>query len=456
MPAKDLREDALACFRQAVAAVEPSRLVREHLVDGLDGERIKLVAVGKAAAAMTRGAIEALPKKIDEGVVIVPTEAAPKTRADLPLEFAVYGGGHPEPNQEGVRGAEAIRKLAESLGVGDILLCLISGGGSALMSLPPEGLSLEDIVQTTRLLLRAGATIGELNSVRKHLDQLKGGRLAAAAFPARVHALVISDVVGDPLDVIASGPVTADPTTFEDALRVLERRGLLAKVPDATVPDAVRVYLEQGVQGQHAESPKPGDPCFERTQAHIVGNNRLAADAALAEAERRGYEARLLSTTLTGEARDVGGQLADLAREARRGDGAEGPVCLVASGETTVTVRGSGRGGRNQEVALGAALALSELEAEGVLVASLGTDGVDGPTDAAGAIAYADTIDRAQKLGLDPHRALDDNDAYPFFEALGDLVRTGPTGTNVMDLMLVMRRPHLTAVGSVVRRDHHK
>lgn len=443
MPNFDLRTDALACFHQAVAAVEPSRLVRDDLLQlgSLSApKRVKLVAVGKAAVAMARGAVEALPGRVDQGVVITLATAG----ADLPCMFEIHEGGHPIPNEEGLRGAEAIRLLAEDLGRDDILLCLISGGGSALMTLPSEGLCLADLQQTTDHLLRAGATIGELNSVRKHLDQLKGGRLAAAAFPARVEALVLSDVVGDALDVIASGPVTPDPTTFEEALGVLQRRGILT-----AVPRAVRDHLERGVRGELAESPKVDDPCFENTRTRIVGNNRLAVHAAVEEARRRGYEPMALSTVVTGEAREVGQMLAALGQDLRRGAGPiSPPACLLLAGETTVTVRGAGRGGRNQEVALGAALALHEIEqsalernvrkGNSVLIASLGTDGIDGPTDAAGAMAWHDTVERARGLDLDAPRALADNDAYPFFEALGDLVRTGPTGTNVMDLMLVL------------------
>lgn len=441
---RNLRADALACFAAAVAAVEPERLVRRHFeahphLLAVRGE-IRLAAVGKAAAAMARGARTALGERLAGGVLVVPAGQ----EGEAPAGFAVFGGGHPVPTEEGVRGARAVLALAESLGEDDLLLCLISGGGSALATLPPEGIALEDLRETTRRLLAAGATIGELNCVRKHLDRLKGGRLARAAAPARVAALVLSDVVGDPLDVIASGPVSPDPTTFDEALGVLERRGLLE-----TAPAAVREHLERGRRGEEAESPGPGDPAFDRVTAAVVGSNRLAAEAARAEAESRGYATLLLSTLVTGEAREVGRVLAALGAEAlRSGRPAAPPACLIAAGETTVTVTGPGKGGRNQEVALGAAIALDELlvsdpEAAGrVLVASLGTDGVDGPTDAAGALATGGTLRRARERSLDapldPRGALAENDAYPFFEALGDLVITGPTGTNVMDLMLVL------------------
>jgi len=432
MPAADLREDALACLRRAVGAVEPSRLAADYLARHPQcvprGARVALVAAGKATAAMTRGALGALPGRVDRGVVIVPAG----TEVELPSCCVVYGGGHPVPHEDGVRGARAARSLAASLGEDDVLLCLLSGGGSALMTLPSETLRLADVGATTAALLRAGATIGELNAVRKHLDALKGGRLAAAAASARIVTLVLSDVIGDPLDVIASGPTVPDPTTFADALAVLEGRGILP-----AVPEAVRVHLESGARGELEETPKPGHPCFARATAAVVGDNALAAEAALAEARRRGYRTVLLTTRLTGEAREAGRVLGSLARAVRRGGRpVAAPACLLAAGETTVTVRGGGRGGRNQEVALGAALALAGMD--GVLVAAYGTDGVDGPTDAAGAMAVGDTVKRARVLGRDPAAALADNDAYPFFEALGDLIRTGPTGTNVMDLVLVL------------------
>lgn len=459
-----LREDALACFEAAVAAVEPEELVRRFLEANpelleVTGE-IRLAGIGKAASAMARGARGVLEGRLAGGVLIVP-EGSEGEASGEGLE--VFGGGHPVPNETGVRGAREVLGLAEGLGEDDLLLCLVSGGGSALMTLPPEGVSLDDLQRTTEALLRAGATIGELNCVRKHLDRLKGGRLARAAAPGRVLALVLSDVVGDPLDVIASGPVSPDPTTFEDAIRVLERQGVGSAEGPTGVPAAVREHLERGHRGQEDESPGPGNPVFETVAAHVVGSNRLAAEGALAEAERRGYAPLLLSTMITGEAREVGRVLAALGTEVLRSGSLISPsACLVAAGETTVTVTGAGRGGRNQEVALGAAVALDELlrgdpDAAGrILVASLGTDGIDGPTDAAGAIATGETVARARErrldAPLDPRSALADNDAYPFFEALGDLIVTGPTGTNVMDVMLVLvAGPHPGAASRTLR-----
>lgn len=429
--------DAAACLEKALQAVEPEALVADAFATGdvvvPPESRIRLAAFGKAGAAMARGARRALGGRLDGGVVVVP-EAL---KDDVPSGFEVFGGGHPVPNRAGIEGAAAMADLAVSMREGDVLLVLVSGGGSALLTLPPAGVDLDDLQRTTRDLLRAGATIGQLNAVRKHLDRLKGGRLARLAAPARVVALVLSDVVGDPLDVIASGPVSPDPTTFADARGVLESYGLWT--PERLAP-AVRRHLDAGLHGRAEESPGPGDPCFDRTEVHVVGNNRRAAEAALAEAKNRGYRPLLLTTTLTGEAREVAKVLTSGAREIRAsGQPVKAPACLVAAGETTVTVTGDGLGGRNQELALATALAL---EGEpGILAACVGTDGIDGPTDAAGAMVDGGTVRRARAAGLDPDDHLLRNDAYRFFEPLGDLVITGPTGTNVMDLALFLVEP---------------
>lgn len=451
---RELREVARACLQAALAAVDPAHLVSDHLqahpTPQVPGE-VHLVAVGKAAATMTSGARAVLGDRLRGGVLILPrghppepagTPGSPQTPGSpsppeppmdpLPPSFLAFKGGHPVPDAGSLEGSEAILHLAEGLTEKDLLLCLISGGGSALMTLPAEGVPLSAVQETTDLLLQAGATIQELNCVRKHLDRLKGGRLARAAAPARVVALVLSDVVGDRPDVIASGPVSPDPTTFRDAVRVLDR----LRVTDR-MPTPVREHLARGRSGKVKESPGGGDRAFRRVEWRLVGHNRLAVDAARREAGRLGYRTGLLSSLLTGEAREVGRVLAAAGREMRRtGDPVAPPACLVAAGETTVTVVGRGRGGRNQEVALGAAMELAG--EEGILVASMGTDGIDGPTDAAGAVADGGSTARAQALGLDPRAALAHNDAHPFFGALGDLILTGPTGTNVMDIQLVL------------------
>jgi hydroxypyruvate reductase len=429
---RQLAEDAVACLEAAIAAVDPERLVREHLAaQPVPPGPLWLAGIGKAAGPMAAGARAVVGDRIVGGVLIAPegVEVIP------PPGVRLFRGGHPMPNREGAEGAEAILELARGLDASDRLLCLISGGGSALMTLPPDGVSLAEVQEATELLLKAGATIQELNAVRKHLDRLKGGRLARASAPARVEALVLSDVIGDLLDVIASGPVSPDPSTFADAVDVLEDRGLWARVPEA-----VRSHLGRGLEGEEEESPSAGDPCFEGVTATLVGNNRLAARAACAEAERRGYHARLLTTLMTGEAREVGCVLAALGREMRlSGEPIRPPACLVSAGETTVTVVGNGKGGRNQELVLGAALEIAG--EEGIVVASIGTDGIDGPTDAAGAFADGTTVARGRAANLDARALLADNDAYRFFRAVDGLIVTGPTGTNVMDVQVVLARP---------------
>jgi hydroxypyruvate reductase len=335
------------------------------------------------------------------------------------------------PDEKSVEGASDILAMAQRAGPRDLVICLISGGGSALLTLPAEGISLEDLQVTTDALLRSGATINEINIVRKHLDTVKGGGLARMAAPAQVITLVLSDVVGNPLDAIASGPTVPDTSTFADAAGVFDKYALWDRVPPS-VADRLRC----GLDGQVADTPKAGDPLFERSQAAVVGSNLVACQAAAEAASDLGLETLVLSTYVEGEAREVGRVLAALLREvADSGHPLPRPCCLVAGGETTVTVRGSGRGGRNQELALAASFALRGVA--DVLLASIGTDGNDGPTDAAGAFVDGTTLDRAHQLGLDPLRYLGDNNSYAFFEAVGGLIRTGPTNTNVNDLYLL-------------------
>lgn len=424
-----LRTDALECLLEGIRAVEPSTLVAERLrrLDTGSG-MVHVAAIGKAAGTMAAGAHSVLGDRMAGGVVIAPE------LVDVPVlpGVEVFRGGHPVPNEAGMRGAAEIREMAAALDANDLLLCLISGGGSALMALPPEGVSLADLQTTTDLLLRAGATIQELNCVRKHLDRLKGGGLATVASPARVIGLVLSDVCGDPLDVIASGPLSPDPTTFDTAVHVLTSRGLWE-----VLPEAVRDHLEAGLEGDVAETPAEDDPVFERVDVHIVGNNRIAAEAVRRQAERRGYRTLLLSTEVTGEAREVGRVFGAIAREIRTsGEPIAPPACVIAAGETTVTVRGDGRGGRNQELALGAAFVLRGMH--GVVVGSIGTDGIDGPTDAAGALVDGTTVARALEQGIDTAETLSRNDAYALLQAVDGLISTGPTGTNVMDLQIVI------------------
>jgi len=310
------------------------------------------------------------------------------------------------------------------------VLCLLSGGASSLLALPRPGLTLGDVQRTSDALLRAGVPIADLNAVRRHIGRLGGGQLAAAAAPARAVSLVLSDVVGDALEAIGSGPTVADPTTFADALSVIEGTHGAAQVPAS-----IRDYLRAGAAGVHPETLKPGDARLARSAAVLVGSNRLAADAVVEAARREGWSSALLTDALEGEAREVGAVLGALLRELAQGRLWPKPCCLVAGGETTVTVRGRGCGGRNQELALAAALKLADVER--VLLVAFASDGVDGPTDAAGAFVDGSTVARGRAHGRSAVDHLRRNDAYPYLAALGDLLRTGPTGTNVNDLCLL-------------------
>lgn len=438
-----LRSHAGAIFQAGLAAVNPEICIRRALrLEGgrlLVGDqdvalpaagRVLVVGAGKASALMARAVEELLGARIGGGVVVVKYgHGAALNRVQI------REAGHPLPDEAGRAGAAAVFDLARQAGAEDLVLCLISGGGSALLPLPVEGIDLKDKQAATGLLLASGATIHEVNTIRKHLSRIKGGGLARAAAPARVVALILSDVVGDDLDVIASGPTVADPTTFGDGLRILRRCGLLEKVPPA-----VRRHFERGAAGEAAETPKPGDPLFEKVRNVLVGGNRDALLAAAEKARALGYNTVVLSSMLEGEAREAGRFISRIAAEARRsGNPAPLPACILCGGETTVTVRGGGRGGRNTELALAAALDIAG--EDGILVLSAGTDGSDGPTDAAGAFADWKTLACAQAAGLDAARFLEQNDSYRFFDRLGDLFKTGPTRTNVMDLQIVLAVP---------------
>lgn len=435
-------EMVLSVQRAALAAVEPGAAVRRHvqrrgerlIVGGRSCdlgavERVWLVGGGKAAPIMAAALYTILGERLSGGLVVTKYgHADPRLRSG-PVE--VVEAGHPLPDEAGVAAARRLADILIHATGRDLVLVVLSGGGSALLTLPADGLSLADLRHTTDLLLRCGATIVELNAVRKHLSQLAGGGLARLAGQAPVLSLILSDVVGDPPDAIASGPTVPDPTTFADAWAVLQRYDLVERVPPA-----VRQRLQAGLEGHLPETPKPGSRLFQHVQNVIIGSNRLAAEAAVEAARAWKLNALLLSTFVEGEARQVGRVAAALAKELVHHDRpVPRPACLVWGGETTVTVRGRGRGGRNQELALAAALAMEGLP--NVVLVALGTDGSDGPTDAAGAVATGETAARARALGLDGVVHLENNDAYPFFDALDDLIRTGPTGTNVNDLLFI-------------------
>jgi glycerate 2-kinase len=436
------RDTILAVEQAALEAVEPGATVKRHVQRSGDRltiagrpydlatiERVWVVGGGKAATAMTAALYGILGDRLTGGMVVTKYGHVDPHLDTGPVE--VVEAGHPLPDETGVGGTRRLADLLARATARDLVLAVISGGGSALLILPAPGLTLADLQGTTDLLLRSGATIVELNAVRKHLSQIKGGGLARLAAQAPMVSLILSDVVGDPLDAIASGPTSPDPTTFADAWAVLDRYDLVERVPPA-----VRERLQAGLDGDLPDTPKAGAALFESVHNVIVGSNRLAAEAAVETARARGLDTLLLSTFVEGEARHVARVAVALAKELVSYDRpVQRPACLVWGGETTVTIRGQGKGGRNQELALAAALAMEGLP--NVMLVALGTDGTDGPTDAAGAVATGETVTRARSLGLDPATHLENNDAYPFFDALGDLIRTGPTGTNVNDLLFL-------------------
>ena len=440
MRAIELRKAAIEIFGAAVQAVDPAAAIHRHMKrEGtrltIGGEVLDLAAVrqivvvglGKAGASMAGAVEEILGERIQRGVVVT------KYGHVQPMKtIRLHEAGHPVPDEAGIAGAQAILDCVKGLGPEDLVLVLISGGGSALTPAPVEGISLAEKQALTKALLACGADIREMNMLRKHISRIKGGQLARAAQPAQVRTLILSDIVGDPLDAIASGPTVPDPTTYADALGILDKYRIRQEIPTG-----ILAHLEAGAAGKVSETPKPTDPLFARVKSLMVANNIQALEAAKAEAQRLGLRAMILSSFIEGETRDVARMHAALALEVRAsGNPVRPPVCFITGGETTVTLKGKGKGGRNQEFVLAAALDITGLR--DVVVLSAGTDGTDGPTDAAGAIAGGDTVERAVAAGLKPRAALDGNDAYPFFARLSDLIITGPTRTNVMDVRLVL------------------
>jgi len=419
------RHAALKIFRAALKAADPYEAVMRHvrvergtLFAGRRRYRldrfheIRVVGAGKASARMAQAVERLLGKRISQGLINVKYGHTASLR-----RIELNECGHPVPDENGLRGSRRILEIASQAGPNDLVVAIISGGASALLPYPLPSSTLQEKQRITGELLRCGANIHELNTIRKHMSAIKGGHLAEAAAPAQVLALVLSDVIGDDLDVIGSGPTVPDRSTIADAERILRHYGI-------AVPAL-------------AETPKPSDAVFGGVQNLIVGSNALAVAAAEAEARRLGYRTLVLSTFIEGETREVARVHAAIAKEMlASGRPIRGPACVISGGETTVTVRGGGMGGRNQEFVLAAAIDIAGLD--GVAVFSAGTDGTDGPTDAAGAIADGKTAAGARKLGLNPLEYLANNDSYHFFEALGDLVKTGPTGTNVADVRLVL------------------
>ncbi len=437
---QQLRQHAQEIFAAGLRAVDPIAAILRHVrLDGalltvgsaqydLDAYRnIYVVGGGKAGASMAQAVEEIVGDRITTGWVNVKYAHLAPTRL-----VTIHEAGHPVPDEAGAHGVRQIIRLLEQATPDDLVICLISGGGSALLPAPAQGITLEEKRTVTTLLLRCGATINDMNAIRKHISAIKGGQLARIAAPATVISLILSDVIGDPLDTIASGPTVPDTFTYADCLKVFERFHLLEQLPRS-----VRERIMQGVRGEIADTPKPGDPAFEKTRNLIIASNIQAAQAAAAQARAFGYHTMILSTSIEGEAKAVAKVHTAILQEiVRTGNPLPRPACIISGGETTVTIQGDGLGGRNQEFVLAAVSDIAGC-AE-VVVLSAGTDGTDGTTDAAGAMADGHTLRRAQEQGLEPSAFLAKNDSYHFFEALGDLLQTGPTNTNVMDLRILL------------------
>jgi len=433
-----LREDAVAIFEAALGAVDPERLVAGVLSCGEDGLRIDgrtlpwdarqtiVVAVGKASVPMARAAERILGARLVDGIALTRRGyGGPAGR------IRVVEGGHPLPDPAGAAGAQAIAERVRSADRDDLILCLLSGGGSALLALPPDDVPLDDLRAITERLLASGATIDEINAVRRHVSKLQGGGLLRLAAPAPVVTLILSDVVGGRLETIASGPTVPDPTTYADARGVLERYGIWERTPAS-----VRRWIERGIAGDAPETLKAGDPPSDASLVRILADNGTAVRAAARAARELSYSVFVRGDPLVGEARAVGRALV---AEGRTRAPSGRPTALIAGGETTVTVRGGGRGGRNQELALAAAIELAG--SDGIVVGAFATDGSDGVTDAAGAIVDGESVRRARADGVDPEEALRENDSHAAVRSSEDLLRTGPTGTNVADLAVVLTDP---------------
>ncbi len=427
---KDL---AIEIFYSAIKAVDPYNAVKPYtnkILSIYQKERLKkliVIGIGKAACNMARAIEDDLSDLIDSGIVITKYGHCEAQKSGIKAQgskIEIFEAGHPIPDKNGLKGTEKIIKLLKGADENTLVVCLISGGGSALLVSPYEGISLVEKQKVTQLLLSAGANIYELNTVRKHISRVKGGRLAEIAYPGKILSLILSDVIGDRLNVIASGPTAPDDTTFNEALEVLKKYNLIDKTPKKVIE-----ILQKGVKGLRGETPKRDSTIFDNVENIIIGSNRKALEAAKKKAESFGLKTEIISSEITGEAREVGGWLADIARSKRSN-------CLISGGETTVFIKGNGAGGRNMELALSFAIKIEGIN--GITLLSAGTDGTDGPTDAAGAIVDGKTVKEAKAIGLDPIKYLNNNDSYNFFKKINALFVTGPTGTNVMDIQIII------------------
>jgi len=436
----DMKSDAVEIFQAGLSAVAPGTAIKKYCVragdifsvDGTSYDlnsygRVLVLGAGKAGASMAGAIEDLLLDKIDEGLIVVKYDHLQPLHKIKTMEAA-----HPVPDENGCTGAKALYDLAAGADENTLIICLISGGGSALMPYPVEEVSLADKQQTTELLLGCGADIHEINAVRKHLSLIKGGGLARAAFPATMICLILSDVVGDDLDSIASGPCVPDTTSFSDCCAIFAKYGL-----EESVTTSVREYIERGTKGLVGEKSGIQESVFDRITTTIVACNYEALECSKKKAMELGYNTLLLSSQIEGETKDVAAFHMALAKEiVDNNEPVARPACLISGGETTVTIKGSGKGGRNQEFVLAAGLQLKNME--NVTVFSAGTDGTDGPTDAAGAIMDKATLARAGELDLSIQDVLDTNDSYHYFEATDDLYKTGPTNTNVMDIRIIL------------------
>lgn len=435
-----LRADALAIFNAGLESADPYAALtkcvhRDGATLDIAGQRYDLagyrhlyiVGAGKASARMAQAIEATVGDRITSGLVIVKYGYGLATN-----KVKIVQAAHPLPDRAGLEATAKMIGLAEQADKDDLILCLISGGGSALLLCPREGISLQDKQATTDKLLKSGARIEEVNAIRKHISRVKGGGFARSAYPATIVSLILSDVVDDPIETIASGPTAPDPSTYDDCAAILKRYELWRHIPAP-----VRELLEKGIRGEVAETPKKEEAVFLKVRNLVVGNNRLATQGAKQRARELGYHSCILSSSIEGEARDAALFHVAIGKEVlKSGEPVTAPACLVSGGETTVTVTGDGMGGRNQEFALAAAL---EIEgSEHIVVLSAGTDGTDGPTDAAGGVVDGATIRRGKDKGLDGRAYLERNDSYPFLLATDDLLVTGPTFTNVMDLRLIL------------------
>jgi glycerate-2-kinase len=438
---KQLREDAIQILEAALNSVDPKKSILQIIKvedDELkicdftfslkDVGRIIVIGGGKAGGSMAEAMEKLLGERITAGLV----NTTYKTESTYRLEkIKLNEAAHPIPDKKGTFGVKEMLTLVGNPEENDLIILLISGGGSALMPLPAKGISLKDIQNITTKLLRSGATINELNAVRKHLSAFKGGQLARKCYPAQVISLILSDVIGDPLDTIASGPTAPDETTFETAKNVLKKFDLWENAPKN-----IKERIELGCNGEIQDTPKKDEPFFKNVQNFIVANNSTAVQMASDKAEALGYFSLILSTYIEGEAREVGKVYSSIIREiSKSGRPVEPPCALILGGETTVKVKGGGKGGRNQELALSA---LRNLAGINCILAALGTDGIDGSTDAAGAIVDGMSLKRGMKKQLKIEELLDDNNSYHYFKILKDSIITGPTGTNVNDITIIL------------------